>query len=160
MALELVGASYDAIAEGKLQRAIALADPGGEWVTRRGSTPHAELKDIYAKADVGVFASSCENMPNILLEMMAAGLPIASSSRGPMPDMLGEAGVLFDPETVESIAWALHNLIASASLREEKAAAAFGAARQYSWRRCADETCAFLRQVAEAPAEERQSGRA
>lgn len=149
LVLDLVGASYNATAERKLQRAIELADSAGQWVFRRGSAPHAELRDMYASADVGVFASSCENMPNILLEMMAAGLPIASSSRGPMPEMLGEAGVLFDPEVTESIEAALHNLIVSAPLRAEMADAAFTAAHRYSWLRCADETCAFLRKVAE-----------
>lgn len=147
LALELVGSGHPAAIR-KLDRAVALADPDGRWIARRGATPHDALRDIYAAADVGVFASSCENMPNILLETMAAGLPIACSSLGPMPEILGEAGVFFDPDDANSMGTALQALIASPALREEKAAAAFGEAQRYSWRRCADETFAFLGDVA------------
>ena len=35
-------------------------------------------------------------MPNTLVEAMASGLPIACSDRGPMPEVLGDGGVLFD----------------------------------------------------------------
>lgn len=146
LVLELVGSGHPAALR-RLDRAVRLADPDGRWIKRRGATPHAELRGIYAKADIGVFASSCENMPNILLETMAAGLPVACSSRGPMPEMLRGGGVLFDPEDAQDIAASLQTLIASAPLREQKAAATFAEARQYSWRRCADQTFTFLTDV-------------
>ncbi len=83
-------------------------------------------------------------MPNILLEGMAAGLPIACSDRGPMPEVLGDAGVYFNPEDPASIAKAIRHLIESPELREQKAQAAFQRAQQYSWARCAEETFGFL----------------
>lgn len=151
LVLELVGSGYPPAVR-KLDQAVRLADPEGRWVKRRGATPHSELRAIYAEADIGVFASSCENMPNILLETMAAGLPVACSSREPMPEMLGDAGVFFDPEDAEDIAASLETLIASVTLREQKASAAFEKAQQYSWRRCADQTFAFLESVAQGHA--------
>ncbi len=87
-------------------------------------------------------------MPNILLEGMASGLPIACSDRGPMPEVLGDAGVYFDPEDVGSIRRAIQQLIVSPELRSEKAQAAFERICGYSWRRCADETFGFLAEVA------------
>ena len=60
--------------------------------------PYHELHSEYKDADLGVFASSCENLPIILIEKMASGLPIACSNKGPMPEVLGSAGVYFDPE--------------------------------------------------------------
>ena len=83
-------------------------------------------------------------MPNILLESMAAGLPIACSGRGPMPEILGSAGVYFDPENAGSIADALRSLISDDHLRTKIALAAHEAARAYSWERCADETLRYL----------------
>jgi len=148
LALDLVGGASNAPALRKLDRSVQAADPAGQWVRRHGSIPHEELHAIYARADVGVFASTCENMPNILVETMAAGLPVACSNRGPMPEILGSAGVYFDSENAESIATALRNLIESASVRQEKAQASFVAAGAYSWRRCADETFRFLARVA------------
>ena len=59
---------------------------------------HDDLHQKYLDADLGLFASSCENMPNILLETMGAGLPIACSNRQPMPEILKNGGEYFDPE--------------------------------------------------------------
>jgi glycosyltransferase involved in cell wall biosynthesis len=50
-------------------------------------------------------------MPNILLEAMAAGLPIACSNRGPMPEVLGTAGLYFNPENPAEIACAIRTVI-------------------------------------------------
>jgi glycosyltransferase involved in cell wall biosynthesis len=87
-------------------------------------------------------------MPNILIESMAAGLPIACSNRGPMPEVLRDAGVYFDPEKPESIADAVRSLAANAKLRAEKAAAAARIAMQYEWSICAHDTFDFLVKVA------------
>ena len=100
------------------------------------------------KTGLIVFASSYENMPNILLEGMAAGLPIACSSLGPMPEVLGDAGVYFHPEDPDDIARALNELIDSPDLRAQLARAAFDRAQKYSWKRCANETFDFLAEIA------------
>lgn len=145
--LDLIGPAYPPSLR-ELQRTLQRVDPRGEAVRYLGPVPHGELHAAYAAADVGVFASSCENMPNILLEGMAAGLPLACSKRGPMPEVLGEAGVYFDPEDATSIAEAIGRLAASPALRQSLAQAAWKRARQFSWRRCADESFAFLAEVA------------
>jgi glycosyltransferase involved in cell wall biosynthesis len=93
---------------------------------------------------VFVFASSCENMPNILLEAMSAGLPIACSDRGPMPEILGEGGCYFDPESVDAATEAIERLVVSPETRARCAQIAFRRASAYSWERCADETMRFL----------------
>jgi glycosyltransferase involved in cell wall biosynthesis len=147
--LELVGPSYSP-ALARLKQTTERVDPAGRFVRYLGSVPHAELHARYAEADLCLFASSCENMPNILLEAMASGLPIACSSRGPMPEVLGDAGVYFDPETPDDIARALRELIDSPNLRTRMAQASSERVRRYSWRRCADETFTFLAEVAAA----------
>lgn len=141
--LDLIGPAY-APALRRLQRTLYRVDPGGKFVTYHGTVPHEDLHAHYARADVCVFASSCENMPNILLEGMAFGLPIACSRLGPMPEVLGEAGVYFDPLSPGDIARTLSQLLASPALRTAKAQAAFTAAGAYSWKRCAHETFGFL----------------
>ena len=114
--LELAGPAYPP-ALARLKTTLARVDPAAECVRYLGSVPHGELHTRYAGADLCVFASSCENMPNILLEGMASGLPIACSNRGPMPEVLGDAGVYFDPENPNDIARALRELIGSPILR-------------------------------------------
>jgi glycosyltransferase involved in cell wall biosynthesis len=97
-----------------------------------------------SEADLFVFASSCENMPVTLLECMSMGLPIACSRRGPMPEVLGDGGIYFDPHNSESIAEALDQICQSPNLRLNLAHAAKQLSKQYSWQRCADETFAFI----------------
>lgn len=132
----------------RLTEAMTKADPRGEFIRYWGGVDYKEIHQCYAAADVCVFASSCENMPNILIESMAAGLPIACSDRGPMPEVLGEAGVYFDPENPASIADAVRTLASSPELRAEKASGASAAASKFSWSRCTRETFEFLKTVA------------
>ena len=146
LTLNLVGPSYPP-AMRRLEKSINEHDAKKQWVKYHGVIPHDELHAIYASADLGLFPSSCENMPNILLEKMAAGLPIASSNRGPMPEILGDAGVYFDPEQPESIAASLTNLINSIELRRKLAQAAFDKAGKYSWEHCARNTFDFLVEI-------------
>jgi len=147
--IEFVGPAYPP-ARRRLEAAMRRLDPAGAFIRYRGFLPYSHLPEVYRQADVFVFASSCENLPNILLESMAAGLPIACSNRGPMREVLGEAGVYFDPEDPESIAKAIRELIESPNLRTEKAQMAYERAQRYSWGRCADETFSFLAAVARA----------
>jgi glycosyltransferase involved in cell wall biosynthesis len=147
VALNLVGPAYPPALR-RLNRTLKRLDPCGEFIRYIGMVPHSVLHTQYAEADLCVFASSCENMPNILLEGMASGLPIACSRRGPMPEMLGSAGVYFDPENAADIARALRELFDSPSLRARLAQASFERAQVYSWTRCASQTFEFLAQVA------------
>jgi glycosyltransferase involved in cell wall biosynthesis len=144
--LDLYGSARPS-ALARLSEALRRVDSAGNFIRYRGAVDYREIHQRYLEADVSVFASSCENMPNILIESMAAGLPIACANRGPMPEMLGEAGRYFDPENPVSIADAVRKLAADPELRAEKAAAASAAAAQFSWSRCATETFEFLRTV-------------
>jgi glycosyltransferase involved in cell wall biosynthesis len=138
-----VGPAYPAALK-RLNQTMDHVDAERHWVHYHGAIPFNELHFFYAEADSGLFASSCENMPNILLETMASGLPIACSNRGPMPEVLGQAGVFFNPEQPEDIARALRELIESPQTRTELARASYERIQQYSWLRCADETFRFL----------------
>jgi glycosyltransferase involved in cell wall biosynthesis len=146
--LDLVGPAYPP-ALNRLNETIAHLGSDQSWVRYHGAIPFNELHLRYVQADLGLFASSCENMPNILLETMASGLPIACSNRGPMPEVLGESGVFFDPVRTVDIARALSELIHSPQLRSQLAAASYQRSQQYSWQRCADETFKFLATIAQ-----------
>ena len=146
--LTLVGGG-EGTAQARLERQITKSDPTNEFVTQREFVPQHTLPDFLAQADLFIFASSCENMPNTLVEAMAAGIPIACADRGPMPEVLQDGGVYFDPENPESIAAAILNLITNSDRRTRLAARAKELSRQYSWPRCADETFAFIAQTIE-----------
>jgi glycosyltransferase involved in cell wall biosynthesis len=146
VSLDLVGPSY-LPAKKRLMESISKFDLNDEWVKYHGPVPYLELHNIYKEAHLGVFASSCENLPIILLETMASGLPVACSNKGPMPEVLGNAGIYFNPEQPTEIYHAIKKFIDSVQLRSEKSQASFYKAKQYSWNTCAFETFSFLEQV-------------
>ncbi len=141
--LDLIGPAYPPAMK-RLTRMLHKFDPQGSFVKYRGAIPYLELFKWYHQADLFVFASSCENMPNILLEAMASGLPIVCSNRGPMPEVLGEGGVYFDPEKPIEIAGAIEKLIENSNLRAQKAEDAYGRAKAFTWRNCSDLTFRFI----------------
>jgi glycosyltransferase involved in cell wall biosynthesis len=147
VALDLVGPRSEP-AFARLNDALSRFDPEGSFVRYLGAVPHAEMQASYAEADLCVFASSCENMPNILLEGMASGLPIVCSDRGPMPEVLGDAGAYCDPENPDDIARAIRGLVVAPELRSRLAWASFTRSQAYSWQRCAAGTLGFLREAA------------
>ena len=77
--LDLIGPAYLPALKKLRQRMKVLRIKENNYpIYYQGAVPHEQLNDWYRKADLFVFASSCENMPIILMEAMIAGLPIAS----------------------------------------------------------------------------------
>jgi len=132
-------------AQKMLDEEIGRIDPKGTFVDQAGFVPHDALPARLAEADLFVFASSCENMPNTLVEAMAAGLPIACSSCGPMPEVLGDGGIYFDPEDPRSIADAIEKILIDPEMRTSIARRARVLSDRYSWPRCGAQTWEFLR---------------
>ena len=147
VSLELIGPAFETELW-RTRRAVRRVDPEGRFVTIRGRTPFEKLINAYHSADGFVFASSCENLPTVLLEAMSAGLPIACSNLGPMPEVFGDAGPYFDPRDARDTERALVELLTDAGRRAEFAVRAHDRAAAYDWQRTADETLAFLASVA------------
>ena len=143
--LNLVGATL--FAKNLLEKSINKFDPNNQWVKYYDAVPYLEIHNFYKDANLGVFASSCENLPIILIETMASGLPIACSNRGPMPEVLGNAGEFFNPERPTEIYNSIKNLIDCAQLRSEKSQVSFNKAQEYNWDLCASETFSYLENV-------------
>ena len=141
--LTLVGGG-DGKALKYLDKQIAISDPDNLFIKKLDFIEHELLPDLLAESHLSIFASSCENMPNSLVESMAVGLPIACSNRGPMPEILLDGGVYFDPEDSKSISSALKELIENPNLREELSLKAKHYSQNFSWNRCSRETLEFI----------------
>ena len=133
-----------------VEKEFRRIDPQQTFLKLLGPVLFERLHTLYADADAFVFASSCENLPNILIEAMASGLPVLSSNRGPMPEVLGDAGWYFDPYSATSIADTILNAMQNRVSRQQRAMRSFEKAKQYSWSRCAFDTFAFIAKVAKA----------
>ena len=113
-------------------------------VNYQGYVPHDEIAYFYEQADMFIFASTCENMPNILVEAMGAGLPIVCSNKGPMPEILGDAGIYIDPLSVDSIELGIKKFLGSDGMRMKYATSAYESSMNFTWEKCARETFSFL----------------
>jgi glycosyltransferase involved in cell wall biosynthesis len=109
--------------------------------------PNEQLPDMILDHHVYIFASSCENMPNTLLEGMALGMPIVSSNRGPMMEVLGDGGLYFDPEDSASISKTLKRIISDKNLRNESSNNAINKSSEYSWKKTSFETFKLLSEL-------------
>lgn len=141
--LLLVGGGQG-IAQKKLENEIKKYDSNMKFIKQLEFVKHFEIPELLLKSDIFVFASSCENMPNTLIEGMAAGLKIACSCRGPMPEVLKDGGYYFDPESPLSISSAIEQIILNPDESDQKVLKAINYSLSYSWDRCAKETLEFL----------------
>lgn len=113
-----------------------------------GKVDYNEINIVYKNSNGFIFGSTCENQPIILIEAMSSGLPILSSKYGPMPEVLEDAGIYFDPLDVNSIYHSIKLYLNNKSLREQIAEKSFEKAKKYSWQDCSNNTFDFLSLIA------------
>ena len=116
----------------KVRKEIELLGLAND-VLLAGSVPFTQLPPLYQNALINVFASECENCPNILLEALASGRPVLSSNRPPMPELAGDAAIYFDPAVPEDLAEKLCSVIDDPTRMEELSANARLQSRLYDW---------------------------
>lgn len=144
ISIQFIG-PIDPLAEDLFFNSINEFDPNKRFVKYINAVTHDEIPAYLKLADIFIFASSCENMPNTLIEAMASGLPIACSNRGPMPEVLLDGGEYFDPEDLDSIIKAIERILVDKPRRIKLAKQAKVYAEKYSWRTCGIETWEFLK---------------
>ena len=138
------GWQYEPIFE--LTRKLGLAD----CVTFPGFVPDDELPLWYSSATVFAFPSRYEGFGLPLLEAMACGAPVVSSSASSLPEVVGDAGLLVDPSDVEGLCSALRKLLDDEAHRQALSEAGRARARLFSWRKMASETVQVYREVLES----------
>jgi glycosyltransferase involved in cell wall biosynthesis len=145
--LHLVGGAVNVKAYEMTCEAISKYDPQGSFVYYHGHLAHTELSKLMLSMDLFCFASSCETMPNTLIEAMCSGLPIVCSNRGPMPEILKDAGIYFDPYSADDIASVVERVINDDVLLKLMAEKARIYSDIYSWKTCSDKTFNLVKSV-------------
>ena len=123
------------------------AKPWGRDVQFLGWVEQAALPAIYSLAECLFFPSIIEEFGIPVCEAMACGLPMVVSKVGAPPDVAGEAGIFVDPMDPVAMADALYALLTDPALQADKRAKALERAKNFSWRKCAEETLTVLEQI-------------
>ena len=144
--LSLVGGG-DKGATRKMRAAIDRNRDVGGYVHYHGDQSHESTLKFFEAADLFAFPSTCETFGISLLEAMSYGLPIACSRYGPMPELLGDAGVYFDPLDSDSIASSLQELLLDLELQKRLSGTAITRAKTYTWSECSTATFGLLQEA-------------
>jgi glycosyltransferase involved in cell wall biosynthesis len=106
-----------------------------------------ELEALYRSATCFVLPSLIEGFGLPVLEAMARGVPVACSDRPALPEVAGDAALLFDPLDQPAVTDAVRRLLRDAELRTTLAERGLARAREFSWRRTAEATLASYRRA-------------
>jgi glycosyltransferase involved in cell wall biosynthesis len=102
-----------------------------------GYVQDADQPYLYSAATVFCFPSLYEGFGLPVLEAMACGCPVVTSSTSSLPEVAGEAALLVDPIKTDDIAEALYRMTTDEHLRREYAAKGFEQVKNFSWERSA-----------------------
>ena len=142
--LTLIGSAYKPSFM-KLMKSINNRNKS--YIKYLGPVLYSEIEKYYQTSDMFIFASTCENYPNILVEAMSSGLPILCSSYGPMQEILGKEGYYFDPLNISDLEEKMKKLLADSKLRQKISEYGYDLAKSYSWVKTSNDTFSFLRKV-------------
>jgi len=112
-----------------------------------GHVGDTQAVHLFNFAEAFVFPSLYEGFGLPPLEAMACGCPVITSNRSSIPEVVGDAAKLVDPENDRELAEALKEVIGNTSLRAEMRHAGLERAGQFSWDKCAGETLSVYREL-------------
>lgn len=119
-------------------------------ITFLGWQSQDELADEYHQANLFLFPSRHEGMPNAVLEAMASGLPVVATRIAGSEELVvdGETGMLVSPEDVDSLREGLRALLIDADKRERMGQASrLRVEREYSWESVARQYSEYLEKI-------------
>jgi len=106
-------------------------------------TDYVTKKDKWSllnAASLFVFPSFYEGFGLSILEAMQQGTPVITSKVTSMPEVLGDAGLLVDPDNTKDIAKAMKKVLNDEALKAELINRGYQQAKKFSWKKCAKET--------------------
>jgi len=120
-----------------------------------GYVDRTRVRELYEGAAVLVLPSFEEGFGIPALEAMSVGVPVVAARRGSLPEVLGDAGLLVDPDRPAEIASAIARMLTDDALARESIVRGVARARAFRWESTAERVCDVYRQAMEAHAHRR-----
>ena len=98
------------------------------------------LVKLYNAADLFVYPSLYEGFGLPPLEAMACGCPVITSNTSSLPEVVGDAGIMIDPNDIDSLTESMHKILTDNELRKEMSRKSLERAGMFSWKKTAKET--------------------
>jgi len=117
-------------------------------VIERDGVDDDRLRCLYTHAEALIFPSLYEGFGLPVLEAMACGVPVIASNRASLPEVVGTAGLLIDPDDPDGISAAVRRLRSEPGLRSTLVQRGLARAAGFRWGRTAARTCDVLYRVA------------
>jgi glycosyltransferase involved in cell wall biosynthesis len=114
-----------------------------------GFVPIETLRCLYQTAQAFVFPSLYEGFGLPPLEAMSCGAPVVASNVSALPEVIGDAAVIVNPENVFDIARGIRDILLDADLRRRVIAKGYAQARRFSWRDTASQVLETYREIAD-----------
>lgn len=114
-----------------------------------GRLSESELISLISGAKIFIYPSLYEGFGLPVLEAMSQGVPVIASNIASIPEVVGDAGILVNPESIDEIENAIYNLIINDELRKELSLRGIKRAEMFSWRKTAEETLKVYKNVCE-----------
>lgn len=115
-----------------------VVDDLGDAVRVLNDASDDDIGALYASCAIFVLPSFYEGFGMPALEAMAAGAPVLVADSASLPEVVGEAGIVFDPRDPEALAWLLGGVLADPDRRRHMAAQSRLRASSFGWERMAD----------------------
>jgi glycosyltransferase involved in cell wall biosynthesis len=129
--------------------AAIAATPLGRDIRFLDFVPEADLPALYSAAEVVAFPSWYEGFGLPAIEAMRSGVPVVASNRGSLPEVIGEAGLLFDPANPDAIADTIVQAISNPMMRARLIESGLERSREFTWEHTARMTLELLLNVAD-----------
>lgn len=123
--------------------------PLKDHIHMTGYLPRDRLVSYYKNAICVMFPSLYEGFGLPILEAMSCGTPVITSDTSSMPEIAGDAALLVDPYDTSAIADAMNNLMSDKQLRERLICRGLERVKEFSWKKCAEQTLKVLNTVGE-----------
>ena len=145
--LELVVIGDEPSRQPAVRRAVAQTHLGSA-VRFLGFVPLETLRIFYQAAAAFVFPSLYEGFGLPPLEAMASGTPVVTSASSSLPEVVGDAAILVNPENVFDIARGMQEVLLDSQLRCQLVQRGYRQARRFSWQTCAEQVLGVYESVA------------